>query len=264
MQIRSLIAAAVFCSLAAAVHADVQLFAAGSLRGAMSEVTTAFTRQSGIAVQAEYGPSGLLREKIENGGRVGVFVSADMNHPRQLAASGLGSATIRFTGNRLCALARPDVGLTTDNLLDKALSPGIKVGTSTPKADPGGDYTWKVFDKSEQVRPGAAQALKAKALQLVGGPNSKPVPAGQSVLPHLLATGQADMFIAYCTTSQAAIREGAKLDIVQLPAALAQSADYGMTVVGKDPAAAQLALYIMSEPGQAILAKWGFESRSGD
>lgn len=264
MQVRSFVAALLFGGLAVVAHADVQLFAAGSLRGAMTEVTAAFTRDSGIAVKAEYGPSGLLRQKIETEGLVGVLASADMGHPRKLAESGRGSATIRFTGNRLCALAKPELGLTTDNLLDKALSPSVKVGTSTPKADPGGDYTWKVFDKAEQVRPGAAQALKAKALQLVGGPDSKPVPAGQSALPYLIATGQADMFIAYCTTSQAAVRGGAKLDIIQLPAAIAQSADYGMTVVGKDPAAAQLALFIMSEPGQAILAKWGFESPSGE
>ena len=47
-----------------------------------------------------------------------------------------------FTRNTLCAVATSQVGLTTANSLDKLLAPRIKLGTSTPKADPAGDYTW--------------------------------------------------------------------------------------------------------------------------
>lgn len=260
---RSIVAAAVVCSAASWAHADVTLFAAGSLRGALSEVSAAFTQKTGIAVKGEYGPSGLLREKIEKGVSVDVFASADMDHPRKIAASGTGLPAVRFVGNRLCAMARPEVGLTTANFLDKALSPSIKLGTSTPVADPSGDYTWKVFDKAEQVHPGATAALKSKALQLVGGPASEPIPAGRSAVPHMFATGKADMFIAYCTTGKAAAKEGVKLDVVALPPTLAQSADYGLTVIGKDATAAQLALFILSEPGQNILARWGFETTAG-
>lgn len=260
---RSIVAAIAVCSAAPWAHADVTLFAAGSLRGALSEVSTAFTQKTGIAVRGEYGPSGLLREKIEQGAGVDVFASADMDHPRKIAASGKGLATVRFVGNRLCAMAKPEVGLTTANFLDKALSPSVKLGTSTPLADPSGDYTWKVFDKAEQVRPGAAAALKSKALQLVGGPASEPIPAGRSAVPYMFAAGKADMFIAYCTTGKAAAQEGVKLDVVALPPALAQSADYGLTVIGKDATAAHLALFIVSEPGQEILARWGFEAVVG-
>lgn len=260
MTLRSIITAVAVCSAAPWAHADLTLFAAGSLRGALSEVSAAFTQKTGIAVKGEYGPSGLLREKIENGANVDVFASADMDHPRKIAASGKGLAAVRFVGNRLCAMAKPDVGLTTANFLDKALSPNIKLGTSTPHADPAGDYTWRLFDKAEQMRPGAAAALKAKALQLVGGPTSEPIPAGHSAVPYIFASGKADMFIAYCTTGKAAAQEGVKLDVVELPPALAQSADYGLTVTGKNVQAAELALFILSDPGQDILARWGFET----
>lgn len=245
------------------VAAEVTLYAAGSLKGAMTEVSNAFTKATGIAVHGEYGPSGMLREQIERGQRVGVFASADMGHPRQLVASGRADAVIRFTGNRLCAMAKPSVQLATENVLDKALNPAIKLGTSTPKSDPSGDYTWTVFDKAEAVRPGATVALKAKALQLVGGPQSEKIPEGRSAVPYMFATGKADMFIAYCTTGQQAAREGVDLTVVNLPAALAQTADYGLVVLQKNsPEAAQFALFVLSEPGQSILAKWGFDSRS--
>ncbi|MBS1211115.1 MAG: modA 2 [Proteobacteria bacterium] len=243
-----------------AAQADVRLFAAGSLKGALSEVSAAFTQQTGIPVKGEYGPSGILRERIEKNEAVDVFTSADMNHPRKLAASGRAPFVVRFTGNRLCAMAKPEVGLNSDNVLEKALSPAIKLGTSTPLSDPSGDYTWKVFDKAEALKPGATQTLKTKALQLVGGPTSEVIPAGRSAVPYMFATGKADMFIAYCTTGQAARGEGVTLTVVNLPSTLAQSADYGMVVLTKSTEAAQLALFIMSEPAQAILAKWGFEA----
>lgn len=226
----------------------------------MTEMGTAFAQQTGIAVKGEFGPSGLLRQRIEKGAAADVFASADMQHPRTLFQQGLGTGAMRFTSNRLCALSLSQAGLTSTNFLERALAPNTRLGTSTPLADPGGDYTWMMFDKAEKLHKGAAQQLKSKALQLVGGPSPAAVPKGQGALAYLVGSGATDIFIAYCTSGQAAHAQDARLAVVELPAALAQSADYGMTVVGKDPAAARFALFVLSEQGQAILARWGFGS----
>jgi hypothetical protein len=77
-----------------------------------------------------------------------------------------------FARNTLCALAQEDLEVSRNNLLDVMLREDVRVGTSTPVADPSGDYAFELFDKAEAVRPGAAEALKAKALQLTGGPDS--------------------------------------------------------------------------------------------
>jgi len=45
----------------------VRLYAAGSLRVALTEVAVAFEKQEGIPVATEFGASGLLRERIEKG-----------------------------------------------------------------------------------------------------------------------------------------------------------------------------------------------------
>ena len=42
----------------------VRLYAAGSLRAAMTEIAQAFQAVEGIAVTGEFGPSGLLRGRI--------------------------------------------------------------------------------------------------------------------------------------------------------------------------------------------------------
>src|SRR5262245_24640053 len=45
----------------------VSLYAAGSLRGALTEVAGAFEAVSGQRVQAKYGPSGTLKDEIAGG-----------------------------------------------------------------------------------------------------------------------------------------------------------------------------------------------------
>jgi molybdenum ABC transporter molybdate-binding protein len=246
----------------AATAGEVRLLAAGSLTGALGEAAAAFTKATGVPVKADFGPSGLLRERIEKGEPAEILASADMGHPRRLVADGRADAVIRFTGNRTCAMAKPEVGLTADNLLAKMLDPAVRLGTSTPKADPSGDYAWAVFAAADKLKPGAKAALEAKALQLVGGPTSEKIPAGKSAVPWMFETGKADMFLAYCTTAATAKATGIALTVVDLPADLAQIADYGMVVLkGASPEADRLALWILSEPGQAILAKWGFAAR---
>jgi ABC-type molybdate transport system substrate-binding protein len=89
-------------------------------------------------------------------------------------------------------------------LLDRMLDPAIKLGTSTPKSDPSGDYAWEVFRKADALRPGAFATLSAKALQLMGGPNSPPALPGRVLYGALVGDGKADIFLTYCTGARAA------------------------------------------------------------
>ena len=50
----------------------VQLYAAGSLRAALTEIAAAFEAQTGIKVQAKFGPSGTLKDEIAGGAPVPV------------------------------------------------------------------------------------------------------------------------------------------------------------------------------------------------
>ena len=136
-----------------------------------------------------------------------------------------------FARNRLCALVRPGLEVTSASLLGRMLDPLVKLGISTPKADPSGDYAWELFQRAGKVSPGASATLEKKALQLTGGPSSPPVPQGRSVYGELVAQGAADIFLTYCTNAMAAQRENPAQQIVPLPDALAVGADYGLTVM---------------------------------
>ncbi|MFD2741561.1 molybdate ABC transporter substrate-binding protein [Sulfitobacter aestuarii] len=236
----------------------VQLHAAGSLKAAMGGLAGSFTGQTARPVETHFAPSGLLRERIEGGEAAQVFASANMRHPQKLASEGRAAPVVLFARNRLCALAQPGVQVSSDSLLDTMLNPDIRLGTSTPKADPSGDYAWEVFAKAENLTPGARAQLETKALQLTGGPQSAQPPAGRNPYGWVMAEQQADVFLTYCTNAVLAQQDTPGLQIIALPEPLAVGADYGLTVLQDVPRAAwELAFYILSPEGQQILAQYG-------
>ncbi|MGH6897963.1 MAG: molybdate ABC transporter substrate-binding protein [Geminicoccaceae bacterium] len=237
----------------------VTLYAAGSLKAALTDVAKAYEGAHGTPVEMAFAASGLLRERIEGGERPDVFASANMAHPQALMAKGLGGPVALFARNRLCALAQPDLEVDSANLLEVMLRQDVKLGTSTPKADPSGDYAWQLFEKAEALLPGSFAKLDAKALKLTGGPDSAKAPEGRNTYGWVMAQGQADLFLTYCTNARLAAAEVAGLETVQLPEALAVGADYGLIVLNPDrPEAWRLAFFILSPDGQAILADYGF------
>jgi len=237
----------------------IQLYAAGSLKLALTEVAQTYEASTGTKVEAKYGASGLLKNEISSGAKADVFASANMEHPQALHDEKKSGPVVRFARNALCALVKPELKVDSTNLLKRMLDPAIKLGTSTPKADPSGDYAFEVFRKAEGIKPGAQAALEAKAQQLTGGAASAPPPPGRSVYGWHLAEGRADIFLTYCTNAHTAQKENPAQQIVALPDNLAVGADYGLTVTTGAPSAAQkFADFIMSPQGQQILTKYGF------
>src|SRR5262245_1205144 len=177
----AVILAATTMAVPALASEPVLLHAAGSLRTALTEVTGAFEAVSGQRVQAKCGPSGKLKDEIAGGAHAEVFASANMEHPQALATSGKSGPVVLFARNRLCALVRPGLAVESATILDRMLDANVKLGTSTPRADPSGDYAWEVCRKADSLRPGAFAVLAGKALQLTGGPNAAAAPPGRTI-----------------------------------------------------------------------------------
>jgi len=238
------------------------LYAAGSLKAALSDVAASYENTYKTTVATKFGPSGLLRKAIESGEKPDVFASANMAHPEKLASAGWGSPVVLFARNQLCALAQSDVEVTTESLLNVLMDKNVNVGTSTPKADPSGDYAWELFRKAETVKDGSFAALSGKALQLTGGPDSEKAPEGRNQYGWVMSEKKADVFLTYCTNCVLARKEVHGLQIIRIPEALSVGADYGLIVRENAPDAAwRLAMYILSPEGQRILQEYGFETR---
>ena len=243
---------------------DIRVHAAGSLRAALLETAQAFEAQRpGHKLVFQFGASGLLKDRLNAGEASDVFASANMDHPRALQQAGKAGEVSRFARNAMCLLVRPGLSVTPDTMVAQLLDPAIKLGTSTPKADPSGDYAWQVFERIEQSgHRGAFQALTGRALQLTGGPQSPPPPVGRSVYGVLVAEGQADVFMTYCTNAVVARREQPGLQVVDVPARYNVSADYGVVVMNAAPAPARAYVdFLLAPAGQAVLARHGFAPR---
>jgi molybdate transport system substrate-binding protein len=210
---------------------ELVLYGAGSLREVMPQAATDYQAAQGVHVRTEFGPSASMRERIERGEKVDVFASADIGHPLKLRREGCASVVAMFTRNMLCAVALPRVGLTAANFLDKLLDPGIALGTSTPKADPAGAYTWAMFRLADKLRPGSFAVLDQKAQQIIG--STLPGTQGSDPDPAIAAlrNGAVDVSLGYCTSTQLPMSQVSELPLIVIPEPLRVGPEYGLALL---------------------------------
>lgn len=267
-----MLAACALAGLANVAHAQavadgapVTVFAAGSLRAALTRIAADYeAAPGGRKVQLVFGASGLLRDRLAGGERADVFASANMEHPQSLAAAGRAEVVKPFARNALCALATPAFSLQGRTLAQRMLDADVKLGTSTPKADPSGDYAFEMFERIEQTGAapaGSAAKLKDKALQLTGGPTSPPPPTDRNVYGVLVAEGQADVFVTYCTNAATARQEVPALQVLPIPPQINVAARYGVALLsGAGAPARGFVDHLLGPAGQQRLAGFGFSA----
>ncbi len=237
----------------------VQVYAAGSLREVFTAIASEHEARTGQKIVLTFGASGLLRERIEKGEPAQVFASADTDHPRRLAEQGGWQPPVVFTRNALCALTSDKLAATPATLLATMLQPSVRVGISTPKADPAGDYAWALFGKADALQSGATARLQAKALKLTGGADSPKPPPGRGTYAWVMDQSQADVFLTYCTNAVSAQKEVPRLRIVEIPPELQVGAAYGVTVrIGAPQTADAFLRALLAPPAQAVFNRFGF------
>jgi molybdate transport system substrate-binding protein len=236
----------------------VSIYAAGSLRNVMQDLKKGYATEAPFEAELLFGPSGVLRQKIETGATPALFASASPIHTDAQVKSGKLRSSVLFARNSLCVVARPGLAIQTNTVVSTLLSPNIVVGTSTPGADPAGDYTWEMFRKIDRLlQPGMFDVLDRKAKKLVGAEIT--TPAARSAYAELLQAGKADVFVTYCTNAASAMAEVSGISYARVPTEIDVASDYSMGIAMDAPEPARLFVrYIQSSRGQAILAQHGF------
>ena len=243
----------------AASASELRVMAAGSLKDAFTAIFADYGKHTGASFAPVWGPSGLLRDRLQKGEAFDVFASAALPHAQTLTEAGISGPSVLFTRNALCVVSKVDNAVDTGNLVETLLRPDIKIGTSTPVSDPSGDYTWEVFHRIDAQRSGAFKILSEKAQQLIGGPTSAPSIDGRSPLLVALDDNKIDLFVYYCSGAREIVKASSKYKSVELPPELSVGPEYGLTVSRKaQPGAADFAMYLLSPQGQASLKAFGF------
>ncbi|WP_427162101.1 molybdate ABC transporter substrate-binding protein [Aliinostoc sp. HNIBRCY26] len=241
---------------------SVRLYSALSLRPVISEIAQAFTRKYKIPIRLELDYADLLRERILGGEKADIFVTDDLHNPTALMQASKSSPVVNFVNNRICAIAKPGISVTSDTLLDAMLDPKIRLGISAPKPNLIEDYAQTVFHQAEKFRLGSSETLNNKALHLIGGSNYPVMSDKKNRFAYfILETQQVDIFLSYYTDARLAHLAAPSLQIIELSENLAVHVNYGMTIINNSHSAAvTLAMYILSLDGQSILSKYGLNT----
>jgi molybdate transport system substrate-binding protein len=189
-----------------------------------------------------FGGSNTLATQIRNGAPADVLASANVDIPNQLYKEGFVLKPVNFTRNKLVVIvpkANP-AGITSMYDLTK---PNVKIDIASPGV-PVGAYTLQILKQ---------MGLSTRVLTNVVSQDEDV----RSVLARV-ALGQADAGFVYATDVRSVSED---VNVIKVPAWAQPKVIYAMAVVSRSSNKAAAQAYvkkILSKPGQAILAKYGF------
>lgn len=224
----------------------ITVAAAASLHEVVAELDSLYRAgHPEVAVRATFGASGALRQQIEQGAPVDVFISASERHVDALQRAGLVDARSRrtFAGNELVLIVPASAPAAIRGFGDLA-SPSVRrVALGAAASVPAGEY--------------AEQALRS--LGLAGAVRRKAVYAQnvRQVLAYV-ERGEVDAGIVYRTDALASSR--VRVAAAAPPASHAPIA-YPLVLVarGAHPDEARAyAAFLLGPRGREVLARRGF------
>jgi len=151
---------------------QITVFAAASLKNALDETNTAFTKTTGVKVVASYEASSALAKQIEQGAPADIFISADLRWMDYAKEHKLIKADTRVNllGNKLVLIAPMDSKLDHIAIGDgfdiAKLAGDGRIAVADVKAVPAGLYAKAALEKLgawTAAEPKLAQAENVRA-----------------------------------------------------------------------------------------------------
>ena len=112
----------------------LKILAAGSLRAVWPDLVAAFSVLSGLKVNTDFAPAGLLRQRIEAGEPCDLFASANRQHPEALLQSGRAAEAGLFAANTLSLTIKRDIVTQADDWLSLLCRNDLRLATSMPRS----------------------------------------------------------------------------------------------------------------------------------
>ncbi|EPJ5579230.1 TPA: molybdate ABC transporter substrate-binding protein [Citrobacter farmeri] len=226
----------------------MHILAAGSLRAVWQPLMACFQEKDAFC---DFGPAGLLRERIDAGEPCDFFASANMAHPQALLDAGRAQSVAPFATNRLCLTVRASAVREDDDWLSLLTRPDLRIGTSTAGCDPSGDYTQQLFSRMGD----AGTRARERAVALVGGRDTLPLPAGSLAAEWLIGNDYTDVFIGYASYAPR-LRLIEALTVVAIPAPYNPIAEYGFACLSEK--GKPFADFLLTPEARLILCQHGF------
>jgi molybdate transport system substrate-binding protein len=226
---------------------SVTVFAAASMKNALDDVNTAFTRRTGVKVVASYAATSALVRQIEQGAPADIFASADLEWMDYGLKNKLinPNTRINLLGNRLVLIAPKNSRIGTVTLasgFDLAkLAGDSRIVTGDVKSVPVGRYASAALQKlgiwpSVEKRMAMVENVRV-ALTLV-------------------ARGEAELGIVYETDAK--VEPGVKI-VGHFPPDSHPAIVYPVAAtVSAKPDATRYLDFLQSSPAKAVFEGYGF------
>lgn len=234
---------------------DLHIFAAASLTDAFGEMETELEAQyPNLNITIETAGSQTLVTQLDEGATADVLATANMS-TMSTASEGelVEGEPIVFTGNRLVIVTPADnpAGIVS---IDDLGNEGVNLVLANPDV-PVGRYSAIAlcdYQASGQAPDGFVEAVNANLV------------SEEPDVRHVLAKvqlGEADAGLVYASDATASMLSGVELNVVEFPADVPTRAEYPIAPVagGNTELANAFIAYVLSEDGQAILKKYGFD-----
>jgi molybdate transport system substrate-binding protein len=216
---RSLWAVILACGLPACLLAQapkqLHIAAASDLQTALPDIVRSFERSNSARVTVSYGSSGNFYAQIQNGAPFDVFLSADVEYPRQLADAGLADpSTLQlYATGHLVVWARRDSKIDLSKGLAALSDARVRhIAIANPKYAPYGRAALAALRAAnlyDALQPKLVMGESlAQAAQLVESGNADVGLLSRSLVldPTLKAEGTyADVLVAYPAIDQAGV-----------------------------------------------------------
>lgn len=223
----------------------LRIAAASDLRFALDEILVGFrAAHPAVRVEAAYGSSGNFFAQIREGAPFDVFLSADSEYARRLAAEGVSESPFPYAVGRLALVVSKDSGFDPKGFGELLKSPGIRrIAIANPAHAPYGRaaeaalQTWRVRD--------------LVATKLVLGDSVSQ--AAQFVDAGAAQAGIVALSLARSGTSRLAFTE--------IPEAVHPPLDQAGVILKRTAAldaARAFQAYLTGEAGRTVLSRYGF------
>ncbi|MDQ3584106.1 MAG: molybdate ABC transporter substrate-binding protein [Pseudomonadota bacterium] len=217
--------------------------AAASLTDAFKEIGRAFEVQHpDTDVRFNFGASDALVQQLAAGAPIDLLATADQDSMDKAAAQKLIEPATRtnFARNTLVAIVPADREVVPQGLPDLERDDITRIALGNPASVPAGRYARDALE-----RGGRWPAIEAKAIYT------------QNVRQALDYVARAEVDVAFVYATDAAIRKDQVR--VAFPLATEVPITYPIAVIaGKSAEARRFLDYVLSPPGQASLAGYGF------
>ena len=232
----------------------LRIMAADALPKPITEIGNIFKKEHpGVKIDYDFLGAGVLKGDIEEGSPCDIFLSANGKFQRQLEHKGFLKSYKVFAYDYLSA-ATPynnPAGVTSSNLIQKLMDANVSLATSSPHADPAGDYTWKMFRIINRRFPGAFDKITNHVNHLLDAALVMPI----------LESGNTDLGILYTSQLLELKRSGAKINIIPISKKYNTNAKFTASVLNQSKYKSldeDFIKLLFSKKGKKILKYWGF------